>query len=207
MLRRASALIAGALMSVAAAATHADELGYELIDPAQNTSVEAGQVEVIEFFWYGCPHCYRLEPSMQAWLEEKPENVVFKRVAPPLNKNWENHARAFYAAEALGVTEKLHQPLFDALHKDKKRLFDKDDLADFAAEQGIDRDKFRKTMDSFAVSGQLNRATQLARAYRLGGVPAVVVDGKYKTSGTLAGTYPRMVEIIDELAKEELAGK
>lgn len=207
MLRRTRALFAGLMMAAAATATvHAEDLGYELVEPAQNTRVQPGQVEVLEFFWYGCPHCFRLEPSMHEWLKTKPENVVFKRVAPPLNRSWENHSRAFYAAEAMGVTDKLHEPLFNALHKEKRRIFDKDDLADFAAQQGIDRDKFRKTMDSFAVEGQLRRANQLARAYKLSGVPAVAVNGKYKTSGQLAGSYPRMVQVVDALAREELAG-
>jgi len=180
--------------------------GYDWLEPARNTSVAAGQVEVIEFFWYGCPHCYQLEPSMEAWLAEKPEGVVFKRVAPPLNPSWENHARAFYAAEALGVTETLHEPLFEALHKQRRKLRGKDELADFAGSLGIDRDKFRKTMDSFAVQGQLKRAMQLARSYQLEGVPAVAINGKYKTSGSLAGSYPRMMGIVDQLAREELAG-
>lgn len=206
MLRRACALFAGLLMAATLSghtALAADD-GYEKIEPAQNTSVAEGKVEVLEFFWYGCPHCYRLEPSMESWLKDKPDNVVFKRIAPPLNPSWENHARAYYAAEALGVIDKLHQPLFDAIHKNKQRLRGKDELADFAATQGIDRDVFLKTMDSFAVESQLRRASQLARAYRLSGVPAVAINGKFKTSGSLAGSYPRMVQIVDQLSRKEL---
>ncbi len=206
VLARGCAGLAAVCLLGAGQSARAVEDGYDWLEPARNTSVEAGQVEVIEFFWYGCPHCYRLEPSMQAWLAEKPEGVVFKRVAPPLNPSWENHARAFYAAEALGVTETLHDPLFDAIHKQRRKLSGKDELADFAASLGIDRDQFRKTMDSFAVQGQLNRATQLARSYELEGVPAVAINGKYKTSGSLAGSYPRMMKIVDQLAREELAG-
>lgn len=179
--------------------------GYEVINPPQNTST-GDKVEVLEFFWYGCPHCYELEPQIREWdKERRADNVEFVRVAPPLNPAWANHGRAFYAAKILGVLDTFDEAMFHALHEERKRLNSLEDIAAFAGDIGLDEDEFLKTMKSFAVEMELKRARQQAIAMRLTGVPAVVVNGKYKTSASLAGGYPAMLDVIDRLAEQESA--
>ncbi|MEW8195723.1 MAG: thiol:disulfide interchange protein DsbA/DsbL, partial [Candidatus Thiodiazotropha sp.] len=167
------------------------------------TTAPDGKIEVIEFFWYGCPHCYQMEPQLEAWLESKPENVSFVRVPAPLNNKWTVHAQFFYAAEILGLTEKLHKPLFEALHDKKRKLYDKDSLIEFAVEQGVDKQKFIDALNSFGVYVKVQNARKLGQRYQLDGVPAIGINGKYKTSGSLAGSYSRMFEIVSQLVAKE----
>ncbi len=182
---------------------NADLGGYELITPPQNTN-SPEKVEVLEFFWYGCPHCNRLEPTINKWNKEtRPDYIDFVQVAAPLNPSWSNHARAFYAAQIMGVLDKFHEPMFKALHEDRKRLNKLEELSAFAGELGIDKDKFLSTMKSFSVETKLMRARQQAVAMGITGVPALVVNGKFKTSASLAGGYPEMMDVVNELAAEE----
>ena len=177
--------------------------GYELINPPQNTN-NPEKVEVLEFFWYGCPHCYQMEPSMKDWEDNrKPDYVEVVRAAPPLNPSWANHSRAFYAAEVLGVLDKFHEPMFEALHKERKRLNTPEQIAKFAGSLGIDEQKFLGTMKSFAVETKMNRARQQAIAMKLTGVPAIVVNGKYKTGASQAGGYPQLFDLVNKLAEQE----
>jgi thiol:disulfide interchange protein DsbA len=177
--------------------------GFDPIDPPIPTTSAEGKIEVVEFFWYGCPHCYQMEPQLEAWLESKPENVSFVRVPAPLNNKWTVHAQFYYAAEILGLTEKLHLPLFEAMHVKKRRLFDRDSLIDFAVEQGVDKQKFIDALDSFGVYVKVQNARKLGQRYQLDGVPAIGINGKYKTSGSLAGSYDKMFEIVSQLVAEE----
>ena len=177
--------------------------GWDPVDPPIATSVPEGKVEVDEFFWYGCPHCFNLESQLQTWLKKKPDNVVFKRIPSPLNPNWTVHAQFYYAAEALGVIDKLHEPLFNAIHEEKRKLFDKNSLIDFAVEHGVDRQKFTDAWNSFGVYVKVQQARKLGQRYGLDGVPAIGINGKYKTSGSLAGTYSHMFEVMDKLIAEE----
>lgn len=188
------------LLVIALTPVHAEwGEGWDPIDPPIATSVPEGKVEVVEFFWYGCPHCFNMEPQLEAWLKKKPQNVVFKRVPAPINPSWTVHSYFYYAAEALGVIDQLHKPLFEAMHVKKRKLFDEQSLIDFAVEQGVDRQKFTDAWNSFGVYVKVQQARKLGQRYNLDGVPAVGIDGKYKTSGSLAGTYSKMFEIIDQL--------
>ncbi|HBR98327.1 MAG TPA: disulfide bond formation protein DsbA [Gammaproteobacteria bacterium] len=190
-------------LALAAAGASQAEVGYEMITPPQNTD-NPEKVEVLEFFWYGCPHCYQLEPAFEHWKKNsKADYVEVVRAAPPLNPAWSNHARAFYAAEILGVLDSFHEPMFKALHEDRKRLHRMEDIAKFAGSLGIDENKFLNTMKSPAVHVKINRARQQAIAMGITGVPAVVVNGKYKTSASLAGSYDQMFKIVDEMAEKE----
>ncbi|MEW8506483.1 MAG: thiol:disulfide interchange protein DsbA/DsbL [Candidatus Thiodiazotropha sp.] len=177
--------------------------GWDPIDPPIATTAPDGKVEVIEFFWYGCPHCYQMEPQLEAWLEKKPENVSFIRVPAPLNSKWTIHAQFYYAAEILGLTDKLHIPLFEALHDEKRRLYDKESLIDFAVEHGVERQKFVDALNSFGVYVKVQNARKLGQRYQLDGVPAIGINGKYKTSGTLAGSYNKMFEVVTHLVDKE----
>jgi thiol:disulfide interchange protein DsbA len=176
--------------------------GWDPIEPPVPTSAEDAKVEVLEFFWYGCPHCYDIEPAMEDWVS-KQKNIDFRMVPAPLNPKWTIHSHFFYAAEALGVLDKLHNPLFDAIHKERRKLFDKDSLIDFASEQGVDKTAFTDAWNSFSVFVKVQQARKLTKQYQLTGVPTIGINGKYKTSASLAGSNEKMFAIMDELVAEE----
>ncbi|MGB2972590.1 MAG: thiol:disulfide interchange protein DsbA/DsbL [Candidatus Competibacter sp.] len=154
------------------------------------------KIEVVELFSYRCPHCYQLETVIQEWLRRKPENVVLVRipVSGGFDPSYESAARAYYAAEALGVLDKIHQPLFDAIHKERRKLGTEDELAGFFAEHGVNQDAFRKAYQSFQTETRWLRGDQLvAQRYRVRGVPAVFVNGRYEVLAQ------RMFEVVDFL--------
>lgn len=178
--------------------------GYKLVSPPVNTR-SSDKVEVLEYFWFGCPHCFAFEPSINKWVKEKPDYVDFVREAPPLNPGWEPHSRAFYAAEIMGVSDQFVDPMFDGIHVERRSLRHPDKIAKFAGELGIDEEKFRKTMDSFAVNTRMKQAMQMAQASRITGVPSVVINGKYLTGGSLAGSHDGIIRVINERVAEEYA--
>ena len=174
--------------------------GYsEIAEPVQ--VVESGRTEVLEYFWFGCPHCYEFEPHINGWAASKPDHVNFIREAPPLNPGWISHSRAYYAARTLGVLEQFFEPMFHAIHRDKRALNRAVDIADFAAEQGIDREKFIKAMQSDEVSVLIDQALKKASASGIRGVPSVVIDGKYLTGASEAGSFPAVIEVINRLTE------
>ncbi|MGK0673816.1 MAG: thiol:disulfide interchange protein DsbA/DsbL [Halothiobacillaceae bacterium] len=189
-----------ALILSAGLAYAVDEMvHYEVIDPPVKLHAAQGEVVVQEFFWYGCGHCYHFEPTLNAWLAKKPANVRFERVAVALNPGWVPLSKAYYALKQLGADERLHTALFDAVHKERHPLNTPEQIADFAASHGVDREAFLRAFNSFAVDAEVRKAQQLARQYDITGVPAMVVQGKYRTSGSLAGSNAKMVEVVDAL--------
>ncbi len=188
------------------ASTEFDE-GIEYRAIAEPQRAEPGDdVEVLELFWYGCPHCYHLEPSIERWLETKPDGVTFRRLPAAASSRWIPHAKAFFAAEQLGVLEQLHEPLFKAMHEQRRKLFDDEQLIAFAAEQGIDEAAFRNAYQSFPVDMKVRQSAELVRRYQLSGVPAIVVNGAYITGVTEAGGRDRLFDVVDFLvAKEQSA--
>lgn len=177
--------------------------GYELIDPPLNTRV-SDKVEVIEYFWFGCPHCFAFEPTINNWKDNnKPDYVNFIREAPPLNPAWEPHSRAFYASELMGVTDEFFDKLFNAIHVEKRTLRTPPQIVKFAGELGIDADTFEKTMDSFATNTRIKQAMKMASASGLRGVPSIVIHGKYRTGGSIAGSNENIIRVIDELTAKE----
>lgn len=173
---------------------------YERVSPAVATNVADNKIEVVELFWYGCPHCYQFEPAIEHWLETKPDNIEFVRVPAIFARNWELHARAYYAAEQLGVLDKTHGALFDALHKQRRKLFTEDALVAFFVEQGVDEAAFLEAYNSFDVDSKTRTAATLTRKYGITGVPAMVVDGRYRTSAQKTGTYEMLLKVVDHLA-------
>ncbi|HEX6592341.1 MAG TPA: thiol:disulfide interchange protein DsbA/DsbL [Moraxellaceae bacterium] len=163
-----------------------------------------GQIEVREFFWYGCPHCYRLEPHVAKWLQTKPADVNFVRTPAALNPVWEANARGYYTVEAMGALEKTHGALFQAIHVGKQQLFSQNALANFYAGFGVNPATFASTYNSFAVSGKVAQGKALAQQYGLDGVPAIVVNGKYLVKGEDAKVIATVNELI---AKERAAAK
>lgn len=193
----------GLLLNAASAETQFQEgTHYQRLNTPVPTSSD-DKVEVVEAFWYGCGHCYNLEPAIETWVANKPENVVFTRLPTVLGKSWEAHARAYHTAEVLGVLDKIHQPLLEAIHLEKRRLANEDQLAEFFAEQGVDTDTFRKTYRSFAVETRLKRSQDLVRRYRLRSVPTIVVNGKYVTDTSMAGSQQKLFEVVNHLVEKE----
>lgn len=178
--------------------------GLAPINPPLNTS-DPDKIEVVEFMWFGCPHCYSLEPHILAWREKMPENAVYIREAPPLNDSWKQHSQALYAARILEIEDEFAEKIFHAIHQEKKRVRKPSDIAKLAAELGVDKDKFESTMKSFAVMTKLTRASQLAAGAGLTGVPAVMINGKYLTSASIAGSHENMIEAINRAIELESA--
>lgn len=182
---------------------------YSPIIPAQAPrDLPEGKVLVTEFFWYGCPHCYDFEPTLKEWLKTKPENVVFQRIPAIFNKGWVIHAKAYYTAEMLGIVDKVHQPIFDAIHKDKKSLRTAEAITAFMAEKsGVDQKVLLETINSFAVETQSRQAIRAGRLHGLRGVPAVTVNGRYLTSARQAGSHSAMTDVMNFLVTKETARK
>jgi thiol:disulfide interchange protein DsbA len=181
----------------------AQEQPYQHVQPAQPTQAQPGKIEVLEFFWYGCPHCYAMEPHVDKWLQSKPADVEFIRVPGVLNKVWMAHARAYYTAQKLGVLDQIHQPLFNALHRERRKIFSEDELRAFFEEKGVKPEDFTRIFNSHDIEIRVKQAYMLAQNYRLTGVPAFIVNGKYATSGQLAGTYENIIATINTLIEME----
>ena len=175
---------------------------YKLVSPPQPT-ITREKIEVVELFWYGCPHCFHFEPDLKKWLKTKPKNVVFYRIPAVFNERWGIHARAFYAAEALGILDKIHEPLFEEIHKNKKKLNSVKEIKAFFARHGVSVEDFNNVFNSFAVDAKVRRAKDLSKRYGLDGVPTLIVNGKYRTDGPMAGGRNGMLKVLDFLIKKE----
>jgi protein dithiol oxidoreductase (disulfide-forming) len=197
------ALVLPCFMATAAlAADYQEGKEYLILANPQPTSSD-DKIEVVELFWYGCPHCYRLEPFLAKWLTSKPDDVVFIRMPAVLGPNWELYGKAYYTAEFLGVQDKIHPALFNALHNDRKKIRDEAALQDFFVEQGVTAEDFRNTFNSFAVNVKLNNAKQMTKRYAITGVPTVVINGKYSTSASQAGSNENIIKVMDFLIAQE----
>jgi thiol:disulfide interchange protein DsbA len=177
---------------------------YRVMTPVQPTSVAPGKVEVLEIFWYGCPHCYTLEPHVQEWISnEMPSSAEFVRIPATLNRSWQVHARAYYTAEALGRIDEMHEGFFKAVNVDRNPLNTEDKLIEFFGNYGVSKQEFLEAFNSFAVQTKLRRADSLVRRYRITGVPAMVVNGKYVTGADMAGGIPQLFEVVEFLVEKE----
>jgi thiol:disulfide interchange protein DsbA len=206
LLRRLYSVFALCLAFAAGAAWSQQGNPFGLLQPPQPTE-SGGQVEVIEFFWYGCPHCYALEPEVNAWLKKMPKNVVFKRIPAYPNENWGEMARVYYTLEAMGLLEKYHQKVFDAMHKENINLANKRIRDDWLGKNGVDVAKFNEVEKSFTVSSKVARAQQLTQAYKVDSVPRLVVNGKYYTSTDIAGGHDRVFAVVDQLVLREMRNR
>jgi thiol:disulfide interchange protein DsbA len=177
---------------------------YLLLSSPQPTST-GDKIEVVELFWYGCPHCYDLEPVVQAWVERKPEYVELVRMPAIVGPRWELLAQAYYTAELLGVSDTMHPALFKAIHEKNMKINDEAALQAFFVDQGVSADDFQKTFKSFAVAVKMNNSRQMTRRYKISGVPTVIVNGKYSTGAKLAGSNEGIFEVVDYLVEQERA--
>lgn len=180
---------------------------YQKIVPAQPTNVAPGKVEVVEVFWYGCGHCFSLDPAIESWRAKgKPAYVEFVRVPAMWNEGTRMHARIFFTAEVLGKLDELHSLIFRELHVNGNQMNSVDKIAAFFQQHGVSKDDFTKTFSSFAVESKLQRADFLNKRYRIQSVPTVIVNGKYTTDISTAGGESQLFSLIDELAAHEHGG-
>jgi len=173
----------------------------ELSNPQPTSSGD--KIEVVELFWYGCPHCYHLDPFLEDWVASKPDDVEFVRMPAILGKRWGLLAKGYYTAELLGVVDKIHPALFEAIHEDKKKINDEAALQDFFVAHGVSAEDFKNTFNSFAVNVKANNARQMTRRYAITGVPTIIVNGKYSTSPGLARSNEGVIKVMNYLVEKE----
>ena len=198
----ATATFAAALLpSAAQAQAKAFKEGsdYLMLDKPAPTEVPAGQVEVVEFFWYSCPHCNAFEPQLEAWTKKAPKDVTLRRVPVSFRPDFEPQQRLFYVLEGMGKVEELHKKVFYAIHVDKQPLNTAELLTAWAEKQGLNKAKFVEMYNSFSVSTKVRKATQLQNLYKVDGVPALGIGGRYYTSGDLAQNMDRALQVADYL--------
>jgi len=196
-LRKILALAAASLCLAAPAAFAQTPGTFATLSPQQPTD-GSGKIEVIEFFWYGCPHCYAMEPAVNAWAKNAPKDVAFRRV-PATTGGWEDMARVFYTLETMNLLDQYHGKVFDAIHRDKVNLGNKKIRDEWLAKNGIDPKKYEETEKSFTVATKLQRSKQLTYAYKVDSVPRVFVNGKYYTAAELAGSGNNVFPVVDQL--------
>ena len=180
---------------------------YLVLDKRAPVETAAGKIEVVEFFWYNCPHCNAFEPALEAWIKRLPKDVSVRRVPVSFRDDFVPQQRLYYAIEAMGLTEKLHSKIFTAIHGEKLQLNKSDAIADWVAKQGVDKGKFLEQYNSFTVSTKATRATQLQNTYKVEGVPALGIAGRFYTDGTLAKNMDRGLLITDFLVSIVRTGK
>ncbi|MDN7140898.1 thiol:disulfide interchange protein DsbA [Pseudomonas sp. JQ170] len=201
-------LVAASVFGITAQAAEPIEAGKQYIELSNPVPVSVpGKIEVVELFWYGCPHCYSFEPVVNPWAEKLPADVNFKRIPAMFGGPWDAHGQMFLTLEAMGVEHDVHAAVFDAIQNQRKQLTKPEDMAAFLATQGVDKDKFLATFNSFAIKGQVQKAKELAKKYEITGVPSMVVNGKYRFDlGTAQGPQG-VLNVADQLIAKERAAK
>ena len=157
------------------------------------------KIEIVEFFWYGCPHCYAFEPTLEAWVKKLPADVSFRQVPVGFSAPHQLHQKLFYALEETGQLAAMHRKVFAAIHQQNKRLASESEIVAFAGASGADGNKLAEAMKSFGVTTKANRAKQLSDAYKIDGVPALGINGRFYTSASLAGSHEKAVAVADFL--------
>jgi thiol:disulfide interchange protein DsbA len=158
------------------------------------------KIEVLELFWYRCPHCFELEPYLNKWLKSKPDFIEYVRLPAVLNRSWAFDARVFYTFVALGLVDSLHEAYFEAIHTDRKRIVTVEQLADWVADKGQDSQQILDTFNSFGVDSMVAHAADMSSRYETDGVPTIIVDGKYRTKVSLAGGHNELIDLMNYLA-------
>lgn len=191
------------VLSLSIYAASIDEgIEYQKISPPVATET-GDKIEVLELFWYKCPHCYRFEPYLEKWKKTLPKNVVFRRMPALLNPNWTLQAKAYYTAEILGILDKIHRPMFDAIHRDHINLNTPKALAKFFGKFGVKRKEFFNIFNSFSVDSKIRKAREVGRRYGATGVPTMIVNGEWRTSASLAGGHKEVINVLNHLIKLE----
>ena len=201
----ASALAAG--LPAAAQGSPVEGTHYVRLGQPLAVTAPSGKVEVVEFFWYGCPHCNAFEPMLDAWTKKLPADVSFRRVPVAFrDEPFTTHQRIYYALETMNQVEAMHRKVFYAIHNDRQKLDKPAEIAAFMTKNGVDGAKFVEIMNSFGVQTKARQAKQLAEAYKIDGVPALGVQGRFYTSGSLAGSPEQSLRVTEFLIERSRKG-
>ena len=173
---------------------------FKRLDKPVTPDAPAGKVDVIEFFWYSCPHCNAFEPVLDAWVKAAPKDLSVRRMPVAFNASFVPQQKLYYTLEGMGKLEELHAKVFRAIHVEKQKLTKDDEILAWVTKQGVDVAKFKEVYGSFSVSNQVRRASQLQDAYGVEGVPSMGVAGKYYTDGTMAGSMQNVLKVVESLA-------
>lgn len=196
------ALMGLGFSSLVSAASLVEGQHYEVLPEVLETHAAEDQIELTEVFWYGCPHCNRLQATLTPWLNDLPEDVAVLHMPATMGGDWNTHATAFYAAQELGILDDTHDDFFHAIHEEGRSLTDVDDIADFFSDYGVSEDEARQALNSFGVRSLVNQAHNRMRTMQLRGVPALVVDGRYLVSPSSAGSLENMPQIAGALMEQ-----
>jgi len=180
---------------------------YLVVDPRAPVEAPAGKVEVVEFFWYSCPHCNAFEPMLEGWVKQLPKDVAFRRVPIAFRDDFVPQQRLFYALEAMGLVDKLHAKVFAAIHVEKQDLSKAPAILAWVGKQGVDVAKFTEQFNSFSVAAKASKATQLQNSYKVEGVPALGVAGRFYVDGSLAKGMDKAIKVVEALAASVRSGK
>jgi len=205
-----AALAAGATWPTASQAQNAKFVAgddYMELDTRAPVEAPAGRIEVVEFFWYNCPHCNAFEPALEAWIPKLPKDVAFRRAPVAFREDFVPQQRLYFALDALGLVDKLQAKVFAAIHTDKMDLSKPAGIIDWVAKQGVDKAKFTEQFNSFTVASKAAKSAQLQNAYRVEGVPALGVAGRYYVDGTLAKGMDRALKVVEALVAGVRGGK
>lgn len=206
-------LILSAVLATASlfgVSAHADDIeaGKQYVELSNPVPIsKPGKIEVVELFWYGCPHCYQFEPTLNPWVEKLPSDVNFVRIPALFGGLWNAHGQMFITLESMKVEHKVHDAVFRAIHKEGRKLATPEEMADFLVTQNIDRDAFLKAYNSFGVKSQMEKAKKLAMAYQINGVPVMIVNGKYRFDISSSGGPEQTLQVADHLIAKERAAK
>ena len=190
------------LPAISQASDYSAGIDYDALETPVATQ-SGDKIEILEFFWYGCPHCFHFEPALNKWKKDLPENVTFTRLPSPLNPSWMVHTKAYYTLQTMGEAEKHHDAIFQAMHVQKQKLNTKASIATFLASRGVNKDSFLANFDSFAVEMRARQALQMGQSYKVSGVPMLAINGKYTVSASKAGGYDGMIKITKHLIEKE----
>jgi thiol:disulfide interchange protein DsbA len=196
--------IAGVTGTAGAQGGSGEGFEYKTVKPTAPVDAPAGKIEVVEFFWYGCPHCHSLEPALKEWAKRLPPDVAFRKVHVPFQVL--AHQQLFFTLETMGRAEALNDKVFAAIHTDRNRLDTSEAMADLVSKNGVDRKQFLDTFASFGVKTKMQRATQLAGAYGIDGVPALGVAGRWLTSPSMVGSNGGALKVVDQLIERARKG-
>jgi protein dithiol oxidoreductase (disulfide-forming) len=205
-----AAMAGSALVSTAALAQgNAPVAGknYQVVSKPAAVEAPAGKIEVVEFFWYNCPHCNAFEPAFEEWVKRVPKDVMVRRVPIAFRADFQPQQRLYYTLEALGLVEKLTPKVFAAIHAEKQKLDSADQITEWVVKQGVDKTKFLEQFNSFTVANKASKATQLQNAYQIEGVPALGVAGRFWTDGSMNGSMERALQVVDILVAGIRSGR
>ena len=183
--------------------TFSADNSQKYVQISNQKQTESDKIIVYEFFWYGCPHCYNLEPTIDKIEANLDKDTILVKIPVALRNSWLNHAKAFYVLQQMKLDDNLHEPIFHEIHINGNRLDTKDKLSNFVSDQGYDGESFAKLFDSFGTEIRVNKASRLAKQYQIDSVPTLIVNGKYSTSGSFVSSYDELYNVVNLLIDKE----